>query len=161
MLNIIKEKVLLVGDAHLAVLSLNPENAAEEIKKIIRDYQMMMLSFGWHNDEVEFYNECRTNVVDFKYACDKNFMDILLLRYASIQQEFSPNKQAKDIVTSVILRATNDKLLHILENIQNEIYGYRYCYAISVVRIKIWLSMERLVVLFNYLEILRGYLYKV
>lgn len=118
-----KEKVLFVTGRYLGILDIED---VEEMQLIHnkRDFQNALRVLGWPDDEIIVYNSCRTNVVDLISFCERNFLNVLLLRYSLILHSFKLNNKAKTIISNIILNAINEKVSFMLDNIQDETLGY-------------------------------------
>jgi DNA-binding HxlR family transcriptional regulator len=118
-----KEKVLFVTGRYLGILDLE-DVEEEQLIHIKRDFRNALRILGWQHDEIAFYNSCRTNVVDLISFCERDFLNVLLLRYSLILHSFKLNNKAKTIISNIILNAMNEKVSFMLDNIQDETLGY-------------------------------------
>lgn len=117
------EKVLFVKGRYLAILQYE-DIEKQKYLEIKKDYLRTLRNIGWKDSEIEFYNCCRTNIVDFIAYCEKNFLNVLLLRYSNILRSFKLKKLQKFIIREIIMAAVNERISFMLEHIEDQIYGY-------------------------------------
>jgi hypothetical protein len=116
-----KEKILFLKPRYLGALEISLETVSD---KAVQEHKTVMRVLGWKEGDVQFYNECRTTCIDFKYICDINFLNIILLRYAKIHQQFSLSKGSSEILMAAILKFMEEKSKYVLINFKDEIYGF-------------------------------------
>jgi DNA-binding HxlR family transcriptional regulator len=126
-----KEKVFILMEYLLPVLDdienirrphlkSMEEDTVKEVRKVIRK----LIQIGWTYDEIEFYNHCRTQLIELFSLCQRSFIDILLLRYARILNSKKLNLHATKIFEYIIMNAINNKVVFMLNNIETVSKGY-------------------------------------
>jgi hypothetical protein len=134
----INEKILFIQAEHLTILNdlngfLYQDIMRDKYSQIVTDkdiailrrkYEYKLKDFDWYDKEIEFYNECRTGVVNFIVFCEQYYNHILLLRYAWILHTYTVNKKAREITNEIILYVINESVKYNLENIKDQMLGY-------------------------------------
>jgi len=105
------------------------DNKAQNPDQVMgKHFKEVLLRLGWPDNEIQFYDYCRTSIVDFRYICERNFMDILLSRYAQLLDSFDLNNQEREITHNIILKSIYDRAAQILCTIEDEkeiVYGQK------------------------------------
>jgi hypothetical protein len=130
LINFLYEKVLFVLGRDLPFIGKNLENINyqdqdKDFYKEVNEMSDRLIQKGWNHNELLLYNEIRTNLIDLKVVCDTNFINMLLPRYSEIIR-LNGNKCPLFLkfLNFLIKEPLEKKTNFILENYENEIYGY-------------------------------------
>lgn len=136
----IKQKIIIVESYNLVLFDINSHEYQhdKELMKTRNDCIRKLKDAGWKDNEIEFYNKIRTTILELKNIFDLNFINILTMRYALIndiklpdnfrfdRSHELPTKEGKAIISNILLIIINEKIQYILDNLGEEIfYGYR------------------------------------
>jgi hypothetical protein len=140
----------------------------DQIQKIKHAYQRKLKNLGWTSEYIEFYNECRVNVISFKIYCEQYFPYVLLLWYSWLLYRFNHNasgtpsdsststrvvdkrvnKHARNIIDDIVRDAIDKQISYNLENIGNQTMGYsvlsNYSFQPSHIRYEVLGGMDNL-----------------
>ena len=82
------KNLLFIPASHLDLMNIANNklnsNDLDIFKEEIENYRMKLIGCGWKTEEIDLYNQIRTNLIDLKNICDRNFFNMSLSRFAKI-----------------------------------------------------------------------------
>ena len=123
------KKLLFIPASHLDLMNIGNNrlnsNDLGEFKEEIEDYRMKLIEFGWKTEEINLYNQIRTNLIDIKIICDRNFFNMSLARFAKIIKKHDVKNPLLLEFFGFLLKEPNEKKIDfVLSNYEMEINGY-------------------------------------
>ncbi|MDR4492434.1 MAG: hypothetical protein R2685_16315 [Candidatus Nitrosocosmicus sp.] len=127
--NTLSEKLLFIPSKYLSLMDIPKEKlysySLGEIREEIEKYRLRLLDNGWKGTEIILYNDIRTNLIDLKTVCDKNFFNMVLLRYAKIRKKHEFKQSLLLEFFNYLIKKPNEKKIDfILRNYEMEVDGY-------------------------------------
>jgi hypothetical protein len=137
--NSIKEKVLVVETSSLYLFDLRYtlDHDDKDVLQSKKYYTRKLKNIGWKENEITLYNKIRSTMLELKNIFDTNYINILIMRYALINdiklpphRNFRrthdlPSKEAQQIISNIVMEMINKKVRYVLDNVGEELFqGY-------------------------------------
>jgi len=129
-LNSLAKKLLFIDARYLYLMDFteNEMNSSFEIARLkqeITNFKKLLSKHGWSKTEIILYNEIRSNLIELKAVCDRNFLNMVLFRYAMIRKEHhTDHPLIQGFFEYLIKDAIGKKIDFILSNFEQESMGY-------------------------------------
>ncbi|KAA2283094.1 hypothetical protein [Candidatus Nitrosocosmicus sp. SS] len=92
----------------------NGQMDGPNLREEIENAKMKLLSKGWKNKEIKYYNKFRSTLLLLYNILDKNFIYLVIYRFAKLKQQHDQN-ESQAIVRNIVIRGL------IMESIENKI----------------------------------------
>lgn len=139
----LKDAIFCIPDYILMSLEVddltNCPNDSPNLYEEVENARMTLISKGWKKKEIKYYNEYRSTLLQLNNLFDKNFIYLIVYRFAKLrdlEQDASQNIVRSVVIRGLIMESIEKKIEFLINNSEQVFLGHSHVKRVNPILTK-------------------------